>query len=282
MHQAARAPGAPPRAGALIAVARHYPRSACMMPKPPCTVVLVSIFAGQLLLMPHCTATAPVNADSEATSAAAVACKARTMLGSTALADALPMVRLPPGSARNARQVLEGLGFRNALDLQLLGGGPEADALMAALEKQEEGPRLSIGSRAKIRLLVGDGAHLDRVSSGGGCGSVSGAEQDRSGQVEAGKALHGVASQLLRGTSRLLQESPTGKQEVKTGGMSADTIAIALSVLVGAIGYLVQAYTARRAEVAAAEQSQELHFAEQTRQREQQVLLAQIQRTDRV
>ena len=93
-----------------------------------------------------------------------------------------------------------------------------------------------------------------------------------------------------------------------------DTIAIVLSVLVGAAGYLVQvdlpwgylvgfvpsciyalcvfcswfgpghwpqAYTARRAERTATEQARELHLSEQARQREHEQMLSQITRTDR-
>ena len=63
--------------------------------------------------------------------------------------------------------------------------------------------------------------------------------------------------------------------------MSVDTIAIVASVLVGAAGYLVQAYTARRAEQSTAAQAQELHLHEQTRQREHEQMLSQIGRTDR-
>ena len=58
--------------------------------------------------------------------------------------------------------------------------------------------------------------------------------------------------------------------------MSTDTIAIVLSVLVGATGYLVQAYTARRAERSLAEQAQELHAREVVRQREHEQMLAQV------
>lgn len=242
------------------------------------------IFAAQLLTIGHSCSTAAgasaaaagANSPAEATPvAASVAYTARTMSGSTLLEDALPLVQLPSIAAENARQVLQQLGFRNALDLQLLGGGPEADAVMAALE--EEGVGLSIGSRAKVRLLIGDGAHLDRFLPGGRCGAVEGSEVVASRAPDEAYA----PSPHARQTSRLLQESATGSQEPKTRGMSTDTIAIVLSVLVGAAGYLVQAYTARRAEFAAAEQSQQQQFAEQTRQREHQVLLAQIQRTDR-
>ena len=63
--------------------------------------------------------------------------------------------------------------------------------------------------------------------------------------------------------------------------MSIDTIAIVLTVLVGAAGYLVQALIARREERAAADQAHELHVHEKTRQREHEQMVAQIARTDR-
>ena len=51
-------------------------------------------------------------------------------------------------------------------------------------------------------------------------------------------------------------------------GITMDTIAIVLTVLVGAAGYPVHAITARRAERAAALQANELYFSELTRHRE--------------
>ena len=63
--------------------------------------------------------------------------------------------------------------------------------------------------------------------------------------------------------------------------MSMDTVAIVLTVLVGAAGYFVQALTAWRRERAAAEEAQKLHVSEKTRQREHEQMVAQIARTDR-
>ena len=70
--------------------------------------------------------------------------------------------RLDPEAADNIAQLLAGLGFRTALDLRLLGGGPEAEELMGEL--QADG-RLSIGHRAKVRLLIGNRAHLRRLGA---------------------------------------------------------------------------------------------------------------------
>ena len=70
--------------------------------------------------------------------------------------------RLDPEAADNIAQLLAGLGFRTALDLRLLGGGPEAEELMGEL--QADG-RLNIGDRAKVRLLIGNRAHLRRLGA---------------------------------------------------------------------------------------------------------------------
>ena len=47
-----------------------------------------------------------------------------------------------------AAQALRARGLETALDLRLLGGGPEAAELMASLKEES---RLSIGDRSKIR-----------------------------------------------------------------------------------------------------------------------------------
>ena len=123
------------------------------------------------------------------------------------------------------------------------------------LSRNQTSPgRISIGDRSKVRLLLGDGSELRRSNS---------AHQQCGG---SDRADAGFTRQLQDGAGQ---------------GMSADTIAIVASVLVGAAGYLVQAYTARRAEQSTAVHAQELHLHEQTRQREHEQMLAQIGRTDR-
>ena len=114
--------------------------------------------------------------------------------------------------------------------------------------------RTSIGDRSKVRLLLG--LHGLALRSGS-------THQQCDGSDRAGATF---TRQLQDGADR---------------GMSVDTIAIVASVLVGAAGYLVQAYTARRAEQSTAAQAQELHLHEQTRQREHEQMLAQIARADR-
>ena len=61
-----------------------------------------------------------------------------------------------------------------------------------------------------------------------------------------------------------------------------DTIAILLTVLVGAAGYAMQAYIAQRAERSSEGAAQELHVHEQEREREHLQVVAQIERTDRL
>jgi hypothetical protein len=70
-------------------------------------------------------------------------------------------------------------------------------------------------------------------------------------------------------------------QDSGGGGTNFDTIAIALSVLVGAVGYMVQAWSTRKAERSAADRALELQHSELTRQREHEQMVAQIGRTER-
>ena len=70
---------------------------------------------------------------------------------------------IPPAAARSASDLLAELGFRTALDLELLGGG---EAAAEVLEDLKAGG-VSSADRAKIRVLVGDQDHLWRLASGG-------------------------------------------------------------------------------------------------------------------
>ena len=124
------------------------------------------------------------------------------------------------------------------------------------MEQLREPGRISIGDRSKVRLLLGvDGSELLR----------GGSAHDQCGGSDRADA--GFCRRQL--------------QDGKEQGMSVDTIAIVASVLVGAAGYLVQAYTARRAEQSTAAQAQELHLHEQTRQREHEQMTEQISRINR-
>ena len=150
---------------------------------------------------------------------------------------------------------MDGLGLRTVLDLRLLGGGREAGEMMDELRTAG----MSLGDRAKIRLLTGDQAHLlSRLSASGDAASA---------------AVNGHADASSR---RRLQDAAAAE----SSGMSIDTIAIVLTVLVGTAGYIVQACTARRAEQSTAEEAAQLHIHETARQREHETMTAQVHPCD--
>eukprot|EP01052_Picozoa_sp_SAG31_P008445 SAG31_NODE_427_length_15813_cov_13.679649_7_plen_293_part_00 len=187
------------------------------------------------------------------TAAAHVVRSANKLCGGAPVAASLQSVGIGGDRTGATAELLAKHGFQTALDLRLLrAGGAEEAELMGQLRAG----RISIGDRSKVRLLLGvDGSELL---------SGSGSAHQQCGGSDRADA--GFTRQLQDGADR---------------GMSVDTIAIVASVLVGAAGYLVQAYTARRAEQSTASQAQELHLHEQTRQREHEQMLAQIGRTDR-
>ena len=79
---------------------------------------------------------------------ASVARTAQRICGAAPVEEALLSVRLQPGETTDAaRRVLEGLGLRTAVDLRLLGGGPEATETMDALKSAG----LSVGDRREAR-----------------------------------------------------------------------------------------------------------------------------------
>eukprot|EP01051_Picozoa_sp_SAG22_P018479 SAG22_NODE_3121_length_1922_cov_1.937466_1_plen_441_part_00 len=175
---------------------------------------------------------------------------------------------MPAAAARRAAEVLAELGFGTALDLELLGGGEAAAEVLAELKAGG----LRSADRAKVRLLVGDREHLWRLLS----------LRERPLAAD-----HGPAWSTDTTDSRPDEDSSAGGRDSTThrrklqsdGGVSMDTIAIVLSVLVGTAGYVVQAHTARRSERAQEERAVKQHTAEQARQREHQMMTAQIQRT---
>ena len=148
-------------------------------------------------------------------------------------------------SARNLERRRAGLGLRTALDLRIIGGRPEALELMAAL--REAG--LSVGDRSKIRLLLEDQGHLDRVVVGDRAHRDD--EHDSSGSIAARDAtMRDAASQALLGTEGDDRKADRGQNDGDhslhqrrlqaavggSGGMSMDTVAIVLTVLIGAVG----------------------------------------------
>ncbi len=73
----------------------------------------------------------------------------------------------------------------------------------------------------------------------------------------------------------------SSRRQLQAEDSHVDTIAIVLTVLVGAIGYFVQAYTSRRAELTAKALASDQHLADVMRERDHEQLKAQIARTDR-
>eukprot|EP01052_Picozoa_sp_SAG31_P020330 SAG31_NODE_1523_length_8012_cov_39.769240_5_plen_190_part_00 len=135
-----------------------------------------------------------------------VAQQAAQICGDVEIEQALKTVRVD--AEEQAGRALAKLRFRSALDLQVLATGErEADELMRELSTLG----LSISDRAKIRLLVGE-------------------RSGRMIEVFAPKQ-HSDAGPSRR--VRLQEQS-------SSGGMSMDTLAIVVSVLVGAAGYLVR------------------------------------------
>eukprot|EP01052_Picozoa_sp_SAG31_P036080 SAG31_NODE_4448_length_3222_cov_34.014089_3_plen_536_part_00 len=181
---------------------------------------------------------------------------------------AITMMAAP--AARRAGVMLAELGFRTTLDLELLGGGEAAAEVLSELQAGGVSP----ADRAKVRMLVGDHEHLRRLSLSRWWASPAAASGSRRSCSNFDSDGQEEASSDRDWTRRKLQGSDTSGS-----GMSADTVAIVLSVLVGAVGYVLQAHTARRAERAQEQQAQQLQAAEQARQREHQMVTAQIERT---
>ena len=196
---------------------------------------------------------------STATTAAEQVARAAQQLHSDAtIAAALKAVKV---GTDGAEQALAVLGFDTALDLRLLAGGPEAAELMAALST---GGELSIADRAKIRLLVGDRTHLDRVVATIPSPSEDVADRDQHKQAAA-PSRH-----------RQLQDGDADRDT-----LSADTIAIVFSVCVGVCGYLLQAWTSVRASRHTGELQREHDEQARVLAIEQDRTQAQIRRTER-
>ena len=150
--------------------------------------------------------------------AADIARAAQQLCGDVAIEEALRLVRLQPDTVRTLQPVLASLGLRTVLDLQLLAGGPDATALMQFISESD---LANIGELAKIRLLVGDQEHLSKIAS------VEKREHEDDHQPPNRRPSSGHSQER-----RWLQEQADD-------GMSMDTVAIVLSLLVGAAGYIV-------------------------------------------
>eukprot|EP01052_Picozoa_sp_SAG31_P053953 SAG31_NODE_14091_length_827_cov_27.082418_1_plen_204_part_01 len=155
-----------------------------------------------------------------AKTAAAVVAELQHLCGSLSINDALRAARLSPAAAGTVAQLLvsEPLSIWTVLDMQLLAGdGDEAAELMAKLKDTG----VSVGDRGKIKLLFGrPQARFGRAHPVDEDLALpaAGLEDDFEG------VLHShILKQFI--AKRALQEPD---------GVSMDTVAIALSVLVGA------------------------------------------------
>eukprot|EP01052_Picozoa_sp_SAG31_P036765 SAG31_NODE_4635_length_3081_cov_2.484574_4_plen_248_part_00 len=181
--------------------------------------------------------------------------------------EALALAMVPQQVANSIGELLSSrLGIRTALDFSLVASdGAEAQELLEELRIA----RVSVGDRAKVRLLL--------RSQPAACGE---AVPDCHAAGDAGSAARARPRSVIQPQWRVLQTDNAEE------GMSLDTIAIVLSVLVGGAGYILQvrgaqfvalrqvtpdnciarwprqAVTARRAEQAKQEQDRENHFAE--------------------
>ena len=158
--------------------------------------------------------------------AADIARAAQQLCGDVAIEEALRLVRLQPDTVRTLQPVLTSLGLRTVLDLQLLAGGPDATALMQFISESD---LANIGELAKIRLLVGDQEHLSRITF---------VEKEHEDEHQSPNRRPSVETGDWRPSSGSGQER-RWLQEEGHDGMSIDTIAIVLSLLVGAAGYVV-------------------------------------------
>ena len=175
--------------------------------------------------------------------------------------------RFGPSACRRPKhdcgRLLVSLGLPTALDLRLLGGGPEVEEAMAELKAAG----ILAGDRAKVRLLVGDRAHLSGLSR---VSAASASTDDIDASDDEGVPQR-----------RRLQADAVDTASKAGPGMSMDTIAIMLTVLVGTAGYGMQAYLVQRAERSSESAAQELHVHEQEQEREHLQVVAKIKRTDR-
>eukprot|EP01052_Picozoa_sp_SAG31_P028391 SAG31_NODE_2737_length_5157_cov_7.756869_2_plen_259_part_00 len=146
-----------------------------------------------------------------------IADAARQLRSDMPVEEALALVQLDSIARSQTSAILVGLGFRTALDLALLGGGKEAAELLGELQTVG----MSIGDRSKIRLLVGDRAHAEAVSSPPVCTRTA------------------APINRLPPNPRRMQENGSSHAD---DGLSMDTLAIVFSVTVGTVGYILYAH----------------------------------------
>eukprot|EP01051_Picozoa_sp_SAG22_P005982 SAG22_NODE_375_length_11547_cov_12.885657_1_plen_423_part_10 len=129
------------------------------------------------------------------------------------------------------------------------------------MHKLRTSGRLSIADRAKIRLLVGDREHLARV------------------MIRPTSQMTEPADTHAQGEQAAIRHRQLQDQDTDT--LSVDSLAIAISVLVGTCGYVLQAWTSIKAQRHAADLQREHDQQVRDRQVEQDRTQAQIRRTER-
>ena len=168
----------------------------------------------------------------------AVLLRVQQLDGSTPVAEALLSTRLQPAAAKSAEDMLLRHGLETAFDLRLLGFSQGLQDELASELKQSG---LPIGDRAKIQLLIGSGSGASARHFTGFGPSSSESGGPRTPEESSDHRLHvhvdhphrsdPESRPLLAGARRLQADGP---------GLSIDTLAIVLSVLVGAAGYVLQ------------------------------------------
>eukprot|EP01052_Picozoa_sp_SAG31_P052684 SAG31_NODE_13120_length_891_cov_1.255051_1_plen_225_part_00 len=178
--------------------------------------------AAAILFIISCVGGASGTCTAASAAADAVAQTANDVCGGASAEQALRSVGVPANEAARTAQALATLGLRTALDLRLLGGGAEAEELLLELQRLQTEQVVSLGGRAKLRLLMVGGPQLpmfdDHLTDD--ANAVSGGVLQMTADVPA-----------LTMTRRHLQS---------VDSVSLDTLAIVFSVLIGAAGYLVQ------------------------------------------
>eukprot|EP01052_Picozoa_sp_SAG31_P054393 SAG31_NODE_14455_length_805_cov_1.688385_1_plen_239_part_01 len=236
-----RRPGTRRGSGEAIAGAVKAREAATKMPvvssRPPllllvalssCRVGIEMVAAADTTLPPTFAASSRLGGASTAVARCAVAADAQQMRHSLPVGEALELATVPQEVAASAGELLVSRhGVRTALDLRLVAaGGAEAEELLGHLKDWG----LSVGDRAKVRLMLGPPQWAE--------GKVA---------AECRDAGDGNDAAVARGL-RVAPQQRRVLQDDGGGGLSMDTMAIVLSVLLGAAGYAVQAFTARRAE----------------------------------
>eukprot|EP01052_Picozoa_sp_SAG31_P024640 SAG31_NODE_2110_length_6426_cov_6.371898_10_plen_261_part_01 len=198
-------------------------------------------YAAVLLLPPTLCAAIPAAAFQRPTSAveaaAGAAHGAENIGRDLPVAAALRSVGLATGLAASTGCHLNELGFATALDLRLLGGGVEGTELMDVLKTEGH---LSIGNRAKLRLLIGDRGHMGRLTM---------QRQSAEDQAESD-----VSSLTFSRWDDSRNELPQRRlqRDASSNELSLDTIAIVISVMLGIAGYVVQGVPLHPCRAAAA------------------------------